>query len=27
MQIYQIRYPNKDITVNVLNFRTINFSW
>ena len=25
-QIYQIRYPNKDITVNVLNFRTINFS-
>jgi hypothetical protein len=26
MQIYQIRYPNKDITVNVLNFRTINFS-
>ena len=25
-QIYQIRYPNKDITVNVLNFKTINFS-
>jgi hypothetical protein len=25
-QIYQIRYPNKDITVNVLNFRTINFA-
>ena len=25
-QIYQIRYPNKDITVNVLNFRAINFS-
>ena len=26
-QIYQIRYPNKDITVNVLNLKTINFSW
>ena len=25
-QIYQIRYPNKDITVNVLNLKTINFS-
>ncbi len=25
-QIYQIRFPNKDITVNVLNFKTINFS-
>jgi hypothetical protein len=25
-QIYQIRYPNKDITVRVLNFKNINFS-
>jgi hypothetical protein len=25
-QIYQIRYPNKDINVRVLNFKTINFS-
>ena len=24
-QIYQVRYPSKDITVNVLNFKTINF--
>ena len=26
-QIYQIRFPNKDINVSVLNFKTINFSW
>ena len=26
-QIYQIRYPNKDISVRVLNFKNINFSW
>ena len=25
-QIYQIRYPNKDISVRVLNFKNINFS-
>ena len=25
-QIYQIRFPNKDINVSVLNFKTINFS-
>ena len=25
-QIYQIRFPNKDINVSVLNFSTINFS-
>jgi hypothetical protein len=25
-QIYQIRFPNKDINVRVLNFKTINFS-
>ena len=25
-QIYQIRYPNKDINVRVLNFNSINFS-
>jgi hypothetical protein len=25
-QTYQIRFPNKDITVSVLNFKTVNFS-
>lgn len=25
-QIYQIRFPNKDITVRVLNLKTVNFS-
>jgi len=25
-QIYQIRYPNKDINVRVLNLKTVNFS-
>ena len=25
-QIYQVRYPNKDITVQVKNFQTVNFS-
>ena len=25
-QIYQIRYPNKDINIRVLNFKTVNFS-
>ena len=25
-QIYQIRFPNKDINVRVLNFKTVNFS-
>jgi len=25
-QIYQVRYPNKDISVRVLNFKNINFS-
>jgi hypothetical protein len=25
-QIYQIRFPNKDINVRVLNFSTVNFS-
>jgi hypothetical protein len=25
-QIYQIRYPNKDINVRVKNFKTVNFS-
>ena len=26
-QMYQIRFPNKDINVRVLNFKGINFSW
>ncbi len=26
-QIYQIRFPNKDITVSVLNYNTVNISW
>jgi len=26
-QIYQIRFPNKDITVSVLNYSTTNISW
>ena len=26
-QIYQIRFPNKDITVSVLNYKTVNISW
>ena len=26
-QTYQIRFPNKDINVRVLNFRGVNFSW
>ena len=26
-QTYQVRFPNKDITVSVLNFKGINFSW
>jgi len=26
-QTYQIRFPNKDINVRVLNFKGINFSW
>jgi hypothetical protein len=25
-QIYQVRYPNKDINVRVLNLKTVNFS-
>jgi hypothetical protein len=25
-QIYQIRFPNKDITVRVLNLKTVSFS-
>jgi hypothetical protein len=25
--MYQIRFPNKDINVRVLNFKGINFSW
>ncbi len=25
-QIYQIRFPNKDITVSVLNYKTVNIS-
>jgi hypothetical protein len=25
-QIYQIRFPNKDITVRVLNLKSVNFS-
>ena len=26
-QTYQIRFPNKDINVRVLNFKGVNFSW
>jgi len=26
-QTYQVRFPNKDINVRVLNFKGINFSW
>jgi len=26
-QMYQIRFPNKDINVRVLNFKGVNFSW
>ncbi len=26
-QIYQIRFQNKDITVSVLNYKTVNISW
>jgi hypothetical protein len=25
--MYQIRFPNKDINVRVLNFKGVNFSW
>jgi hypothetical protein len=25
-QIYQVRFPNRDITVQVKNFQTVNFS-
>ena len=25
-QVYQIRYPNKDINVRVKNIKTVNFS-
>ena len=25
-QIYQVRFPNRDITVQVKNFKTVNFS-
>jgi hypothetical protein len=25
-QIYQIRYPNKDINIRVLNLKSVNFS-
>jgi hypothetical protein len=25
--MYQIRFPNKDINVRVINFKGINFSW
>lgn len=26
-QTYQVRFPNKDINVRVLNFKTVNFFW
>jgi hypothetical protein len=25
--MYQIRFPNKDINVSVLNLKGVNFSW
>jgi hypothetical protein len=27
VQIYQVRYPGRDVRVRVKNLKTVNFSW